>query len=116
MSYLFVLVIFSGEFNSVVHVHRILFILVIFPMLEILISLLIVISLYSIRSAEVISEVLISNPFNYFEVLSSSSFLHTGAISLLIFSCFNGDFFEWAHNPQVFPRILFVSSNLSGDL
>lgn len=59
-------VIFSCEFNLIIRVDCILFILVIFPMLEILISLLIVISLYSIRSAKVFSEVLVSNPFNYF--------------------------------------------------
>lgn len=68
--------------------------------------ILLFIPLFSIRSVEAILEVFVSNLFSYFKVLTSSSFLYTGAISLfqVIFSI--GGFFEWAHNPQVLSQDL----------
>ena len=62
--------------------------------------ILLFIPLFSIRSVEAILEVFV---FNHFEVLTSSSSLHTGALSLFYAIFSNVGFFEWAHNPQVFP-------------
>ena len=106
-SSLFILVILTGEFNSVVRVLHILFILVILSCVgNSYQPILLFISLYSFRSVEDIPVVSCYQFLQLFRGATSSSSLHTGAISIFLAIFSNGGFFEWAHNPQVLSKDL----------
>ena len=83
VSYLFILVIFSGEFNSVIRVHHILFILVnSFTCKNSYQPIILFIHLFSIRCVEDISEFLVSDLSLFRGSQPHLVFICTRAISL----------------------------------